>query len=110
MPAKGQFPVLMNSDWGQQFSVTNDLFWTSTAYLVDDGDNSKSYAYVNGVETVAYRKNRYLTMALRMRTYTSDVVINPDDVVIPGGGDNGPEYGEGGNSGGNTGGDIEGNT
>ena len=110
LPAKNQFPILMNSDWGQAFSF-NDYYWTSTAFLVDaDQDNAHSYAYINGIETIAHRAEKYLTTAIRRRTYTADVVINPDDVVIPGAGNNGPEYGEGGNSGGNTGGDIEGNT
>lgn len=109
LPAKDQFQILMQSDWGQQFSVGGDLYWTSTAYLVDDGDNSKSYAFINGEETVAYRKNKYLTMALRQRTYTADVVVKPEDIIVPGGGDNGPEYGEGGNTDNNQGGDIEGN-
>ena len=109
LPAKDQFPILMKSDWGQQFTF-NDLYWTSTAYLEDETNNSLSYAYVNGIETIAHRNETYLTMALRRRTYTSDVTINPDDVVVPGGGDNGPEHGSGGGTGGNTGGDIEGNT
>ena len=108
LPAKDQFPILMNSDWGQQFTF-NDLYWTSTAYLEDETNNSLSYAYINGVETIAHRNDSYLTMALRRKTHTAEVVVKPEDVVVPGAGDNGPEYGEGGNGGGDTGGDIGGN-
>ena len=108
LPAKDQFPILMNSDWGQQFTF-NDLYWTSTAYLEDETNNSLSYAYINGVETIAHRNDSYLTMALRRRTYTADVVVKPEDVIVPGVEDNGPEYGEGGNTDNNQGGDIEGN-
>lgn len=108
LPAKDQFPILMKSDWGQQFTF-NDLYWTSTAYLEDETNNSLSYAYINGVETIAHRNDTYLTMALRRKTHTADVVVKPEDVVVPGAGDNGPEYGEGGNTDNNQGGDIEGN-
>lgn len=109
LPAKEQFPILMNSDWGQQFTF-NDLYWTSTAYLVDSSDNSKSYAYVNGVETIANRTETYLTTALRRKTQSDNVTVDPDDVVVPGGGDNGPEYGDGGSSDKEDGGNMEGNT
>lgn len=108
LPAKEQFPILMKSDWGQQFTF-NDLYWTSTAYLVDSSDNSKSYAYVYGAETIANRTETYLTTALRRKTHSDNVTVDPDDVIVPGGGDNGPEYGEGGNTDNNQGGDIEGN-
>lgn len=108
LPAKGQFPTLMQSDWGQVFNW-NDSYWTSTAYLEDSSDYSKSYAYINGAETIAYRKDKYLTMALRRKTETADFVINPDDVVIPGAGENGSS-GSGGTTGGDTGGDQNGNT
>lgn len=108
LPAKDQFPTLMNANWGQTFTF-NDSYWTSTAYLVDDSDNSKSYAYINGVETIAHRKSKYLAMALRRKTETTDVVIKPEDVVIPGAGENGSS-GSGGTTGGDTGGDQNGNT
>lgn len=108
LPAKGQFPTLMQSDWGQVFNW-NDSYWTSTAYLEDSSDYSKSYAYINGAETIAYRKDKYLTMALRRKTNTADVVIKPEDVVIPGAGENGSS-GSGGTTGGDTGGDQNGNT
>ena len=48
-------------------------------------------------------------MALRTKTYTADVVIKPEDVVIPGAGENGSS-GSGGTTGGDTGGDQNGNT
>ena len=108
LPAKDQFPILMNANWGQTFTF-NDSYWTSTAYLVDDSDNSKSYAYINGVETIAHRTSPYLAMALRRKTETTDVVIKPEDVVIPGAGENGSS-GSGGTTGGDTGGDQNGNT
>ena len=108
LPAKDQFPILMQANWGQTFTF-NDSYWTSTAYLVDDSDNSKSYAYINGVETIAHRKSKYLAMALRRKTKTDDFVINPDDVEIPEGGENGSS-GSGGTTGGDTGGDQNGNT
>lgn len=108
LPAKDQFPKLMNANWGQTFTF-NDSYWTSTAYLVDDNDNSKSYAYINGVEIIAHRKSKYLAMALRRKTETADIVIKPEDVVIPGAGENGSS-GSGGTTGGDTGGDQNGNT
>ncbi len=108
LPAKDQFPTLMNANWGQTFTF-NDSYWTSTAYLVDDSDNSKSYAYINGVETIAHRTSPYLAMALRRKTETADVVIKPEEVVIPGAGENGSS-GSGGTTGGDTGGDQNGNT
>ncbi len=110
LPAKDQFPVFMDTNWGQQFSF-NDLFWTSTAYLTDtETDNAHSYAYLNGMETISHRNDPYLTFALRRYTVTSDVQIpiNPEDVIKPG--DDISGGGTGGEGGGNTGGDVEGNT
>ena len=113
LPAKEQFATIMNlnANWGQKYTF-NDYYWTSTSYVPGEGDaqNAHSYAYLNMVETVSRRTERYLTMAVRRYTATSDVEITPDNTVIPDGGDNGPEYGDGGGTGGNTGGDIEGNT
>lgn len=80
LPAKDQFPTFMQANWGQEFTW-NDSYWTSTAYLEDAADNSKSYAYINGVETVSYRKDKYLTFALRN---SDGVTIDPDDVITPG--------------------------
>lgn len=107
LPAKDQFPTLMQSNWGQVFNW-NDSYWTSTAYLDDSSDYSKSYAYINGAETIAYRKDKYLTMALRRKTSTADVVIKPEDVVVPGAGENGTPSGSGGSTGGDTGGNQTG--
>ena len=107
LPAKDQFPTLMQSNWGQVFNW-NDSYWTSTAYLDDSSDYSKSYAYINGAESIAYRKDKYLTMALRRKTGTADVVVKPEDVVIPGAGENGTPSGSGGSTGGDTGGDQTG--
>ena len=111
LPAKDQFKKMVewNANWGQQFTF-NDLYWTSTSYFAEGSvDNAHSYAYINGVETIAHRNDTYHTMALRRKTHTADVVVNPEDVIVPGGGSNGPEYGEGGNTDNNQGGDIEGN-
>lgn len=111
LPAKDQFKKMVewNANWGQQFTF-NDLYWTSTSYFAEGSvDNAHSYAYINGVETIAHRNDAYLTMALRRKTHTADVVVKPEDVVVPGGGSNGPEYGDGGNNDNNQGGDIEGN-
>ena len=108
LPAKNQFPTVMQSNWGQEFTW-NDSYWTSTAYLTEtETDNAHSYAYVNGVETIAHRTSPYLTMALRRKTSTADVVIKPEDVVVPGAGENGPPSGSGGSTGGDTGGDQTG--
>lgn len=81
LPAKNQFLTFMQANWGQEFTW-NDSYWTSTAYLEDAADNSQSYAYINGVETVAHRNDRYLTFALRN---SDGVVIDPDDVIQPNG-------------------------
>ena len=110
LPAKDQFPVFMNTDWGQSFTF-NDLFWTSTAYLTDtETDNAHSYAYLNGVETISHRNDPYLTFALRRYTVSSDVQIpiKPEDVITPGGSIEGGGTGGGGT--GNEGGGIEGGT
>ena len=80
LPAKDQFKTLIKSNWGQDFNWS-DSYWTSTAYLLDEADNSKSYAYINGVETIAYRKDKYLAMALRI---PDGVTINTNDVIKPG--------------------------
>lgn len=80
LPAKDQFKTLIKSNWGQDFNWS-DSYWTSTAYLLDEADNSKSYAYINGVETIAYRKDKYLAMALRT---PYGVTINPNDVIQSG--------------------------
>ena len=103
LPAKEQFKdiIELNSNWGQQYTF-NDYYWTSTAYLVDDGDKSKSYSYINGVETISYRTEKYLTMAVRKWFETDDVEMG-GNVVTPGtGGENGSS-GSGGNGGGDTG-------
>lgn len=103
LPAKEQFKEIidLNSNWGQQYTF-NDYYWTSTAYLVDDGDKSKSYAYINGVETISYRTEKYLTMAVRQWFETDNVEMG-GNVVTPGtGGENGSS-GNGGNGGDNTG-------
>lgn len=110
LPAKDQFPVFMNTNWGQSFTF-KDLFWTSTAYLSEtDTDNAHSYAYLNGIETISHRNDPYLTFALRRYTISSEVEIpiNPDDVIKPG--DDISGGGTGGGGTGNEGGDIEGGT
>lgn len=110
LPAKDQFPVFMGTNWGQSFTF-NDLFWTSTAYLSEtDTDNAHSYAYLNGVETISHRNDKYLTFALRRYTVSSDVQIpiKPEDVITPGGSIEGG--GSGGDGTGNEGGGIEGGT
>ena len=86
LPAKDQFPILMKSDWGQQFSWS-DLFWTSTIATKSETDNAHAYAYLNGIESIAHRNDPYLTFALRRYTLSSDVQIpiNPEDVIQPGG-------------------------
>lgn len=112
LPAKDQFPYFMNLDWGQSFSF-NDVFWTSTGYNKTndlDPNTAHAYAYLYGMETIAHRKDSYLTFALRRYLESSDVEIGDDDIIIEGGGDNGPEYGEGGGDDGNTGGNIGGGT
>lgn len=110
LPARGQFEYFMHENWGQQFSF-NDSFWTSTAYLPTDVvDNTKAYSYSNGIEGTSHRNTPYLTFALRLYTLSENIEIGGDNIIVPGGGDNGPEQGEGGGNGGNTGGDIEGNT
>ena len=105
LPAKEQFKdiIELNSNWGQQYTF-NDYYWTSTAYLVDDGDKSKSYSYINGVETISYRTEKYLTMAVRQWFETDNVEMGEGNIAKPGtGGDNGPGSGTGGNGGGDTG-------
>ena len=110
LPARGQFEYFMYENWGQQFSF-NDSFWTSTAYLPEDVvDNTQAYSYTNGIEGTSHRNTPYLTFALRLYTLSENIEIGGDNIIVPGGGDNGPEQGEGGGNGGNTGGDIEGNT
>lgn len=110
LPARGQFEYFMHENWGQQFSF-NDSFWTSTAYLPEDVvDNTQAYSYTNGIEGTSHRNTPYLTFALRLYTLSENIEIGGDNIIVPGGGDNGPEQGEGGGNGGNTGGDIEGNT
>ena len=104
LPAKEQFKDIidLNADWGQQYTF-NDYYWTSTAYLEDDGDTSKSYSYINGVETLSHRTEKYFTMAVRQWFETEEVEMG-GNVVTPGtGGENGPGSGTGGNGGGNTG-------
>lgn len=109
LPAMEQFHTIMQSNWGQEFTW-NDSYWTSTAYLTDtETDNAHSYAFINGIETIAHRTSPYLAMALRRKTNTADIVIKPEDVVIPGAGENGSS-GSGGTTGGDTGGDQNGNT
>lgn len=109
LPAMEQFHIIMQSNWGQEFTW-NDSYWTSTAYLTDtETDNAHSYAFINGIETIAHRTSPYLAMALRRKTNTADIVIKPEDVVIPGAGENGSS-GSGGTTGGDTGGDQNGNT
>lgn len=112
LPAKDQFPVFMGTNWGQSFTF-NDLFWTSTSYApvgLVDPYNAHSYAYLNGVETISHRNDKYLTFALRRYTISSDVQIpiNPEDVITPGGSIEGG--GSGGDGTGNEGGGIEGGT
>lgn len=107
LPARDQFPILMQSNWGQQFSW-DDLFWTSTIAATSETDNAHAYAYLNGIETIAHRNDNYLTFALRRYSTSSDVQIpiKPEDVIKPGE-DNG-EYGEGGNNDKDDGSDMEG--
>ena len=112
LPAKDQFPVFMGTNWGQSFTF-NDLFWTSTSYAPVgsvDPYNAHSYAYLNGVETISHRNDKYLTFALRRYTVSSDVQIpiKPEDVITPGGSIEGG--GSGGDGTGNEGGGIEGGT
>ena len=105
LPAREQFHIIIQSNWGQEFTW-NDSYWTSTAYLTDtETDNAHSYAFINRIETIAHRTSPYLTMALRRKTETADIVIKPEDVIIPGGGDNGGENGTIPGTG-NQGGDI----
>ena len=103
LPAKEQFKdiIELNSNWGQQYTF-NDYYWTSTAYLVDDGDKSKSYSYINGVETISYRTEKYLTMAVRQWFETDNVEMG-GNVVTPGSGGENGSSGSGGNGGGDTG-------
>lgn len=103
LPAKEQFKdiIELNSNWGQQYTF-NDYYWTSTAYLVDDGDKSKSYSYINGVETISYRTEKYLTMAVRQWFETDNVEMG-GNVVTPGSGGENGSSGNGGNGGGSTG-------
>lgn len=104
LPAKEQFKdiIELNSNWGQQYTF-NDYYWTSTAYLVDDGDKSKSYAYINGVETISYRTEKYLTMAVRKYFETDNVVMGEGNIAKPGTGGDNSSSGDGGNGGGSTG-------
>ena len=81
LPAKDQFPKFMDKQWGQQGFTFADGFWTSTAAYETENDNSHAYAYINGVETVAHRNDKYLTFALRN---SDGVTIDPDDVITPG--------------------------
>ena len=74
LPAVGQFETLKNSGfintdaWNAQFGF-NENYWTSTSYIPKEGEtnNAHSYAYINGVPTVEYRRNPHLTMALRLK-------------------------------------------
>ena len=96
LPAKDQFPYFMNENWGQAFTF-NDLFWTSTAYLESsDTYYAHTYAYLNGIETISHRNDKYLTFALRRYTLEDNAEIDAGNTIVPGGGDNGPEYGGGG--------------
>lgn len=108
LPAKDQFPYFMKENWGQAFTF-NDLFWTSTAYLESsDTYYAHSYAYVNGIETISHRNDKYLTFALRRYTISDDIEIGGGNSIIPGGGNNGPEYDDDDNDDENTGGSIGG--
>ena len=112
LPAKQQFDeYICKANWGQKFSW-NDYYWTSTIFPnadEPDKDTGMSYMFSGASSLPAKRTENYLTMAIRRKTYSDNVTIHPDDVVVPGAGDNGPEYGEGGNTDNNQGGDIEGN-
>lgn len=112
LPAKQQFDeYICKANWGQKFSW-NDYYWTSTIFPnadEPDKDTGMSYMFSGASSLPAKRTENYLTMAIRRKTYSDNVTIHPDDVVVPGGGDNGPEYGDGGSSDKEDGGDIEGN-
>ena len=98
----------MKENRGQAFTF-NDLFWTSTAYLESsDTYYAHSYAYVNGIETISHRNDKYLTFALRRYTISDDIVIGGCNSILPGGGNNGPEYDDDDNDDENTGGSIGG--
>lgn len=89
LPAKSQFKQIidLNANWGQQFTF-NDSYWTSTAFLEQDGSGSKSYSYNNMVETVSPRTERYLTMAVRQYTVEANVEIGGNTVSPGSGGEN----------------------
>lgn len=89
LPAKEQFKQIidLNANWGQQFTF-NDSYWTSTAFLEQDGSGSKSYSYNNMVETVSPRTERYLTMAVRQYTVEANVEIGGNTVSPGSGGEN----------------------
>ena len=96
LPAKDQFVnVIYRATWGQQFTW-NDFYWTSTIHIDEQNptiDSGNAYMFNNGNLTPTDRTNTYLAMAIRRKTSTADIVIKPEDVIIPGGGDNGGENG-----------------
>lgn len=108
LPAKDQFVnVIYRATWGQQFTW-NDFYWTSTIHIDEQNptiDSGNAYMFNNGNLTPTDRTNTYLAMAIRRKTSTADIVIKPEDVIIPGGGDNGGENGTIPGTG-NQGGDI----
>ena len=111
LPAKEQFvQVLSRAYWGQSFTW-NDYYWTSTIHMDAENptvDSGNAYMFTRGTASPADRTNAYLALAVRRYTETADVVIKPEDVVVPGAGENGPPSGSGGSTGGDTGGNQTG--
>ena len=91
LPAKEQFvQTLSRSNWEQSFSW-NDYYWTSTIHVDVENptvDSGNAFMFTQGTASPSDRMNTYLALAVRRKTISDGVVILPDNVISPEGGEN----------------------